>query len=98
MPPRALPLGKLIESAILCHAYPHSRTGLLISKREAEARSGRQDRFAEYLCRKGFVVLDELGYLPFAQSGGQLGGNREAVFFKPTPGWSFASSDFCNRI
>ena len=27
---------------------------------------------AEYLCRMDFVVLDELGYLPFAQSGGQL--------------------------
>jgi hypothetical protein len=24
------------------------------------------------LCRLGFVILDELGYLPFAQSGGQL--------------------------
>jgi hypothetical protein len=27
---------------------------------------------AEYLGRMDFVVLDELGYLPFAQSGGQL--------------------------
>ena len=27
---------------------------------------------AEQLCRLDFVVLDELGYLPFAQSGGQL--------------------------
>jgi DNA replication protein DnaC len=27
---------------------------------------------ADYLCRKDFVVLDELGYLPFAQAGGQL--------------------------
>jgi DNA replication protein DnaC len=44
----------------------------LVNKLEAEARSGRQGRIAEYLCRKDFVVLDELGYLPFAQSGGQL--------------------------
>jgi DNA replication protein DnaC len=44
----------------------------LVNKLEAEARSGRQGRMAEYLCRKDFVVLDELGYLPFAQSGGQL--------------------------
>jgi len=29
-------------------------------------------RMADYLCRLNFVVLDELGYLPFAQSGGQL--------------------------
>ncbi|MDQ0506617.1 DNA replication protein DnaC [Xanthobacter agilis] len=27
---------------------------------------------ADYLSRKGFIVLDELGYLPFAPSGGQL--------------------------
>ena len=44
----------------------------LVNKLEAESRSGRQGRLAEYLCRKDFVVLDELGYLPFAQSGGQL--------------------------
>jgi DNA replication protein DnaC len=44
----------------------------LVNRLEAEARSVRQGRLAEYLCRKDFVVLDELGYLPFAQSGGQL--------------------------
>jgi DNA replication protein DnaC len=44
----------------------------LVNKLEAEGRSGRQGRLADYLCRKDFVVLDELGYLPFAQSGGQL--------------------------
>jgi DNA replication protein DnaC len=44
----------------------------LVNKLEAETRSVRQGRLAEYLCRKDFVVLDELGYLPFAQSGGQL--------------------------
>jgi DNA replication protein DnaC len=27
---------------------------------------------ADTLSRKDFIVLDELGYLPFAQSGGQL--------------------------
>jgi DNA replication protein DnaC len=27
---------------------------------------------ADYLARLDFVVLDELGYLPFAQAGGQL--------------------------
>ena len=36
-------------------------------------RSGRpQGRLADYLTRLDFVILDELGYLPFAQSGGQL--------------------------
>jgi DNA replication protein DnaC len=44
----------------------------LVNRLEAEVRSGRPGRLADYLCRKDFVVLDELGYLPFAQAGGQL--------------------------
>ena len=44
----------------------------LVNKLEAEGRSGRQGRLADYLCRKDFLILDELGYLPFAQAGGQL--------------------------
>ena len=44
----------------------------LVNRLEAEARAGRQGRIAEYLTRKDFVALDELGYLPFAQTGGQL--------------------------
>lgn len=44
----------------------------LVNKLEAETRAGRQGRLAEYMGRKDFVILDELGYLPFAQSGGQL--------------------------
>jgi DNA replication protein DnaC len=44
----------------------------LVNRLEAEARGGRQGRIAEYLTRRDFVVLDELGYLPFAQTGGQL--------------------------
>jgi DNA replication protein DnaC len=44
----------------------------LVNKLEAEGRSGRQGRMAEQLCRMEFIVLDELGYLPFALSGGQL--------------------------
>jgi DNA replication protein DnaC len=44
----------------------------LVNRLEAEARAGRQGRMADTLSRKGFIVLDELGYLPFAQSGGQL--------------------------
>jgi DNA replication protein DnaC len=39
---------------------------------ETEARGGRQGRLAEYLTRMDLVVLDELGYLPFSQAGGQL--------------------------
>ena len=44
----------------------------LVNKFEAEARAGRQGRIADHLCRMDLVVLDELGYLPFAQAGGQL--------------------------
>jgi DNA replication protein DnaC len=44
----------------------------LVNRLEGEARSGRQSRLADYLTRMDFVILDELGYLPFAQSGGQL--------------------------
>jgi DNA replication protein DnaC len=44
----------------------------LVNRLEAETRAGRQGRMADYLSRMDFIVLDELGYLPFAQSGGQL--------------------------
>lgn len=44
----------------------------LVNRLETEHRSGRQGRLADYLTRLDFVVLDELGYLPFAQAGGQL--------------------------
>ena len=44
----------------------------LVNKLEAETRASRQGRMADTLSRKDFIVLDELGYLPFAQSGGQL--------------------------
>jgi DNA replication protein DnaC len=44
----------------------------LVNRLEAEARTARQGRLADQLTRMDFVVLDELGYLPFAQSGGQF--------------------------
>ena len=44
----------------------------LVNRLESEARAGRQGRLADYLTRMDLVVLDELGYLPFAQTGGQL--------------------------
>jgi len=44
----------------------------LVNKLDAEARAGRQDRTADLLCRLDLLILDELGYLPFAQTGGQL--------------------------
>ena len=44
----------------------------LVNRLESEVRTGRQGRMADYLSRLDFIVLDELGYLPFAQAGGQL--------------------------
>jgi DNA replication protein DnaC len=44
----------------------------LVNRLETEARTGKQGRLADYITRLDFVVLDELGYLPFAQTGGQL--------------------------
>ena len=44
----------------------------LVNRLETETRAGRQGRIADHLTRLDFVVFDELGYLPFAQAGGQL--------------------------
>ena len=44
----------------------------LVNQLEAENKAGRPGRLADQLTRVDLVVLDELGYLPFAQSGGQL--------------------------
>ena len=44
----------------------------LVNQLEAEARAGRQGRIADRLTRLDFLILDELGYLPLSQSGGQL--------------------------
>jgi DNA replication protein DnaC len=42
----------------------------LVNRLETEARNARHGRLADHLTRVDFVILDELGYLPFAQSGG----------------------------
>jgi DNA replication protein DnaC len=44
----------------------------LVNRLETEARTGRQGKIADRLTRLDLVILDELGYLPFAQAGGQL--------------------------
>jgi DNA replication protein DnaC len=44
----------------------------LVNKLESETRAGKQGRMADNLSRLDFVLFDELGYLPFAQAGGQL--------------------------
>ena len=44
----------------------------LVNRLESEARQGQQGRLADYPARLGFIVLDELGYLP---------GRRPAAFY-----------------
>ena len=44
----------------------------LVNRLEEEARIGKAGTLAAHLSRLDVVVLDELGYLPFARSGGQL--------------------------
>ena len=44
----------------------------LVNRLEDETRRGKAGTLAAQLSRLDLVVLDELGYLPFAQSGGQL--------------------------
>lgn len=44
----------------------------LVNKLDAEARAERQGRTADLISRLDFLILNELGYLPFAQTGGQL--------------------------
>jgi DNA replication protein DnaC len=41
-----------------------------LARLEAETRAGRPGRLADFTMRLDFLVLDELGYLPFAQAGG----------------------------
>ena len=43
-----------------------------VNRLEEEARIGKAGTLAVQLSRLNVVVLDELGYLPFARSGGQL--------------------------
>ena len=44
----------------------------LVNRLEEEARIGKTGALATQLSRLDVVVLDELGYLPFARTGGQL--------------------------
>jgi DNA replication protein DnaC len=44
----------------------------LVNRLEQEKLAGQGGRTAEQLARIDLVILDELGYLPFSQNGGQL--------------------------
>ncbi len=51
----------------------------LVNRLETETRSGKQGRTADYLNRLDFIILDELGYLPFAQAGGAVPSDQQAL-------------------
>src|SRR5438876_9036926 len=40
----------------------------LVNRLETETRNGRQGRLADQLTRMDFIILDELGYLPFKRA------------------------------
>jgi len=44
----------------------------LVNQLEQEKLAGRGGKLAESLARLDLIVLDEMGYLPFSKSGGQL--------------------------
>jgi DNA replication protein DnaC len=44
----------------------------LVNQLEAEARAGKAGKLADQLVRVNLVILDELDYLPFPVSGGQM--------------------------
>jgi DNA replication protein DnaC len=58
--------------------HSHSRQGRffnlvdLVNQLEQEKAAGRSGRLSEKLLGYDLIVIDEIGYLPFSQSGGQL--------------------------
>lgn len=57
----------------------------LVNQLEQEKLVGRGGKLAESLCRLDLVVLDELGYLPFSKSGGQLLFHLISKLYERTP-------------
>ncbi|WP_254908097.1 ATP-binding protein [Sphingobium sp. GW456-12-10-14-TSB1] len=49
-----------------------ARQSGMVTRLEEETRIGKGGTLAAQLSRLDLIVLDELGYLPFARSGGQL--------------------------
>jgi DNA replication protein DnaC len=67
-----------LATAITAHGIRNGARGRyfntvdLVTRLEEEARIGKAGSLAAQLSRLDLIVLDELGYLPFARSGGQL--------------------------
>ncbi len=57
----------------------HNTTDL-VNRLEMEVLQGRTGKLAEHLSRLDLLILDELGYLPFARAGGQLLSTSSADF------------------
>ena len=67
-------LATAITASVVCAGARgrYFNTVDLVTRLEEEARIGKAGAMAAQLSRLDVVVLDELGYLPFARSGGQL--------------------------
>ena len=67
-------LATAITASVVCAGARgrYFNTVDLVTRLEEEARIGKAGTMAAQLSRLDVVVLDELGYLPFARSGGQL--------------------------
>ena len=68
-----------LATAIAVQAIQHHRLRVrflstieLVNQLEQEQQSGKPGRIANRLMHTDLVILDELGYLPFSQSGGAL--------------------------
>ena len=68
-----------LATAIAVQAIQHHRLRVrflstieLVNQLEQEQQSGKPGRIANRLVHTDLVILDELGYLPFSQSGGAL--------------------------
>ena len=57
----------------------------LVNLLEQEHREGRQGRLAEAMRRRDFIIIDELGYLPFARAGGQALFHFVSHLYEHTP-------------
>jgi DNA replication protein DnaC len=55
-----------------------------INKLDADARAERQGRTADLISRLASLILDELGYLQFSQTGGQLLFHRITKLYERT--------------
>lgn len=68
-----------LATAIAVQAIQHHKLRVrflptieLVNQLEQEKHTGKQGRMANRLMHADLVILDELGYLPFSQSGGAL--------------------------